>query len=429
MNPPGRRRTPFKPALKPPVLRHDGLSVTTGAGRGAQTALAAQDGGRLRGNFRTLPDAVRYFAEKANLPTATWRDLWQGQHARAFTVAGAMKGDLLADLRQAVDGAIRDGESLGKFRRRFDAIVAQHGWAHTGGRNWRSRVIYDTNIRTSFMAGKYAQLTDPDMLARHPYWEYRHYMLDNPRLEHKAWNGRILRHDDPWWRTHYPPNGWGCHCDVLPVSNRRLRELGKTGPDPAPDDLGEVPPEWQYNVGEAAWAQPVAAAALGQAGKYRWTDVPGPGPAAFGRPEVLPSTLAGMPLGHGMDADGIRALWAEQFGPQSILTDASGGRVVLTDRIVERWLTTPDQRRGGRERYLPLLRQLVERPAEIWTNWVVNEAGEYMLRRRLVSAIEAADGSMELVAIDATAGGIALDWVTGAQAAGLRQGQLVWGQP
>ncbi|HJU39347.1 MAG TPA: phage minor head protein, partial [Tahibacter sp.] len=221
MGSPSRPGTTFKTASKRPLLRSNPQWGIRVAGRGAEAVLAGDSPTpKIRGNFRTMPEAVRYFGEKANLPSATWRDLWQGQHARAFTVAGAMKADLLGDLRQAVDGAIRDGESLGKFRQRFDDIVARHGWAHTGSRNWRTKVIYDTNVRTSFMAGKYAKLTDPDMLARHPYWEYRHYTRDNPRLEHKAWNGLILRHDDPWWQVHFPPNGWGCHCDVLPASAR-----------------------------------------------------------------------------------------------------------------------------------------------------------------------------------------------------------------
>lgn len=41
----------------------------------------------------------------------------------AFTVAGAMKEDLLCDLRQSVDKAISEGMSLASFRHQFKEIV------------------------------------------------------------------------------------------------------------------------------------------------------------------------------------------------------------------------------------------------------------------------------------------------------------------
>ena len=44
----------------------------------------------------------------------------------------------------------------------------------------------------------------------------------------------VLRHDDPWWDTNYPPNGWGCKCYVETLNQRMLERLGKDGPDEAP---------------------------------------------------------------------------------------------------------------------------------------------------------------------------------------------------
>ena len=57
-----------------------------------------------------------------------------------------------------------------------------------------------------------------------PYWRYRHSNLSNvPREQHLEWNGMVLRHDDPWWNTHYPPNGWGCKCWVEALSESDMR--------------------------------------------------------------------------------------------------------------------------------------------------------------------------------------------------------------
>jgi hypothetical protein len=42
-----------------------------------------------------------------------------------------------------VDKAITGGTTLEDFRKDFDRIVAKHGWDYNGGRNWRSKVIYE----------------------------------------------------------------------------------------------------------------------------------------------------------------------------------------------------------------------------------------------------------------------------------------------
>ena len=167
------------------------------------------------------------------MPTRAWTDIWEAQHDSAFVVAGAMRDELLDDLRGAVTSAIEDGTTLAQFRQEFDDIVARHGWQYNGGRDWRTRVIYDTNLRTSYAAGRWAQLQA--VKSRRPYWRYRHsHASENPRLHHLGWDGLVLSADDPWWQTNFPPNGWGCKCYIDALSERDLKRLGKDGPDKAP---------------------------------------------------------------------------------------------------------------------------------------------------------------------------------------------------
>lgn len=214
---------------------------------------------------RPFDEAIAFFRQKLNIPAEHWDDLWKMMHTKGFMVAGAMQDDLLEDLRQAVDSAISEGATLQDFRKSFDGIVEKYGWIYKGGRNWRTKVIYDTNVRTAYMAGRYRQMADPDVTALRPYFMYRHGDSRNPREQHLAWNGLVLRYDDPFWKTHYPPNGWGCKCKVLSLSQRDLVKMGKAGPDKAPkietrtyeDRNGnkhQVPvgidPGWDYNVGQ-----------------------------------------------------------------------------------------------------------------------------------------------------------------------------------
>lgn len=191
-------------------------------------------------------EQIAFLRQKLNLPTERWTDIERSAHDRAFVVAGAMQADLLDGLRQAVDRAVSAESTLADFRRDFLATVEKQGWkdftgddratqGRTGGRGlaWRTRTIYQTNIAASYAAGRWQQLNDPDLLAARPYWRYVHSdFVGNPRPRHKAWgdSGLTLRHDHPFWKTHFPPNGWGCRCSVKAVAKP------KDGDDTAPPD-------------------------------------------------------------------------------------------------------------------------------------------------------------------------------------------------
>ncbi len=73
--------------------------------------------------------------------------------------------------------------------------------------------------------------------AAFPYWQYVHSGARHPRKQHLAWNGTVLRADDPFWDWAYPPNGWGCGCRVRPVSEAGLKRQGRHGVDQAPERL------------------------------------------------------------------------------------------------------------------------------------------------------------------------------------------------
>ncbi len=218
----------------------------------------------LRAVFK-LPfvEQLAFFRGKLNIPTRRWDDLWKDQHAKGFMVAGATKADILADFRTAVDKAISQGTTLEEFRADFDAIVHKHGWSYNGGRNWRSEVIYSTNIRTSYAAGRWAQLTDPEQMEVLPYLRYNHGDSRVPRPDHLAWDGVTLPADDPWWKTHYTPNGWGCKCYVTGATRSEAEAARKAGKGSAPESpidpkTGEpkgIDKGWGYNVGEAGQAE------------------------------------------------------------------------------------------------------------------------------------------------------------------------------
>lgn len=198
-------------------------------------------------------EQLEFFRQKLNLPTQRWDDIKRAAHDRAFIVAGAGTADLLDDLQQAVFSRMADGRGLEAFRKDFRRIVATHGWhgwkgeGSAAGEAWRTKVIYQTNMATSYAAGRYKQLTDPDFLKLRPWWRYVHADgVIHPRPLHEEWGAirLTLRHDDPFWDTHFPPNGWGCGCRVTPVD----------APDPGdatapPEGWDQIDPKTGAQVG------------------------------------------------------------------------------------------------------------------------------------------------------------------------------------
>ena len=214
-------------------------------------------------------EAIEHIRAKLAVPTKRWDDMLGEVHVKAFTVAGATKLDLLKDLHGAVATAIEKGQSINQFRQQFDKTVAKHGWEYKGTRGWRTRVIYDTNLRTAHMAGRHKQVQR--VKKKRPFQIYMTVGDQQVRPEHAAWHKLVLPVDDPWWDTHYPPNGWGCRCYINTANQRQLDRQGLS-PAKAPkietsqrintgtgEDYGQVPNGidvgWNYNVGKA-WLGP-----------------------------------------------------------------------------------------------------------------------------------------------------------------------------
>lgn len=187
---------------------------------------------------------IKHLQQKLGLPTERWDDIIGRAHDRAFIVAGAAKADLLADLQAELVRRATDGKGLQAFRNEFKAIVAKHGWTGwTGegtkeGEAWRTRIIYQTNMATSYWAGRRAQMSDPEVLKLHPYWRYIHSdVVLNPRQTHLDWHGLTLLASHPFWQTHFVPNGIGCQCRITSVTRREGEASARAG-------LGEPPEGW-----------------------------------------------------------------------------------------------------------------------------------------------------------------------------------------
>lgn len=240
-------------------------------------------------------EAVAYLASKGFAITWDWEELWQEAQAQAFTVAKVTRLDILQDIRDAVETALKEGQTLAWFTKELTPVLQAKGWwgkqevtdEATGeisqvqlGSPYRLKTIYRTNIQTAYMAGRFQeQLANAD---DRPFWQYVAILDGRTRPSHRAMNGKVFRYDDPIWQYFYPPNGWGCRCRVKALSGSNLErrgllaessagmlDMGKVSlrsgeervmamfraTDPDTGKIITVTPDvgWSYNPGAAAW--------------------------------------------------------------------------------------------------------------------------------------------------------------------------------
>lgn len=184
--------------------------------------------------------AVDYLESKGYVITWNWQDMLDQAHDQSFTVAKAMRLDLLSDIRNALETALKGGQTLKQFIAALQPTLESQGWwgkqvivdsQGVGelvqlGSPRRLKTIYQTNLQSAYMAGRKA--TMEDTTDSHPYWRYIAILDGKTRPSHAALNGSVYRHDDPVWRAIYPPNGFNCRCRVTALTQSALNRRGLT---------------------------------------------------------------------------------------------------------------------------------------------------------------------------------------------------------
>lgn len=336
-------------------------------------------------------EQIDFLTQKRLKPTRAWTDAMQGDHDRAFVVAGVTDLAMLEEFHAAMIEGARTYD-IKAFAGEFDRLVEKYGWDYNGGRDWRIRTIFETNIRTSFMAGRLKQMRDPDMVKLRPYWMYVHAdtrVPMNPRELHLAWDGLVLRWDDPWWDIYFPPNDWKCSCGVHSLSERQLVAMGKSGPDTAPEIIrepythegtgvtGELPEGvgygWDYQPG-SLWEQGLVPSRLFSDPGNQGSD--GRNLVLIDTPTPMVDLIAASrpfqaaPMAEGLPSEDYIKAFLNPFGADIgnavLWTDAAGGRVTISEELFRSRDGSWKLHKRGRDLYTAMLAEAIMDPDEIW---------------------------------------------------------------
>ena len=189
-----------------------------------------------------IPKAATDYIKNKNLKVGfSYKDVWHEEHAASFTVAKAVQLDVLSDMHNAVIQAVEKGQSFDTFKKNLKPTLRQKGWwgrkemtdPLTGrtvdaqlGSDRRLKTIYNVNMRSAYQKGQYDRTMESDL---HPYLMYRIGPSVKHRQDHESWDGLILPKNDPFWDSHFPPNGWGCKCYTRAVTESQRKKYEAEG--------------------------------------------------------------------------------------------------------------------------------------------------------------------------------------------------------
>ncbi len=380
--------------------------------------------------YKALPpkEAIDYFRKKGYKIGFDWRDTWKEEHAHAFTVAKAMRNDILQDIRAAMDDAIANGTTFNDFSKRLKPTLTDKGWwgekleidPLTGeekivqlGSARRLRTIYNTNMRTAYAAGQWERIQRTKR--SRPYLRYIAVLDERTREQHRGWHDIILPIDHPFWQKFYPPNGWGCRCSVQQLSERDLERLGLSVTDDA--DLptqtrtyqdkrngrvitvpSGISPGFDFNPGQArlkAMTPPPLDKPLDVPYHGEPSKVPLPSPRKITQRELYPD---------GLEAEEYVEKFLKEFGATIAkpvtFKDVTGEQIIISADLFRtasgRWKVTKDMR----FEHLDLLANALKAPDEIWQQWEEYPKGRWTLRRKYLSRFITDKGTQAFALFD-----------------------------
>lgn len=182
--------------------------------------------------YRLSPaEALAYMQQRDTLTkTYDWRDLLRDEHAQQFTVSRLARLDLLESIRDQITRSVAGDLTRRDFNANAEELLAKAGWwgektvldpatgeaVTTTFDPARLKLIFDVNTRMAYSAGLWERAQRNGKT--HPYIRYITKGDERVRASHAAWSNVTLPIDDPFWQSHWPPNGWHCRCRVIPIS-------------------------------------------------------------------------------------------------------------------------------------------------------------------------------------------------------------------
>lgn len=176
-------------------------------------------------SIETFPNdaAADYIRGKAVADPANFGKLPDQLKQRAFAVAGIEQLDVLRRLRDII-AKLPEGASWDEAKKDLATEISPYAGGDLKAAKARAEHLLRVQGFQAYAVSRHQQ--QMATAKSFPYWKYETVGDKRVRAGHAALDGKVLRADDPWWKTHYPPWDWGCRCIVIALDEEDAQEIG-----------------------------------------------------------------------------------------------------------------------------------------------------------------------------------------------------------
>jgi SPP1 gp7 family putative phage head morphogenesis protein len=197
----------------------DRLVRILAAGMAAASSIGRR---RARLNARVMKASIidQYFDDMAYMPQSL-------QLVTDYTTA------INTELNIFTRDLIRENLPVASMKRKLADKFSALGVSPTNA--YQLENIARTQAQITYNAAKYKE--EQEDYIQDILWGYKYVTTGDERVrpEHAILEGVTLPKDDPFWKRYYPPNGWSCRCQVIPIfEKQKIKRPPKDAPSPDP---------------------------------------------------------------------------------------------------------------------------------------------------------------------------------------------------
>lgn len=164
-------------------------------------------------------EAIEYWKSRIPISNKDLETLSKEVKERVFYVAGLAKLDQVNLIHNKLLEALENGTTLETFKTEIAEVIKKQGWD-----KHRIETIFQTNMQTAYQAGRWKSMQRTKKYL--PYLQYSSVLDNRTRPQHSVLHGIVFPADNPFWDSHYPPNGFNCRCTVIPLSEYQVKKEG-----------------------------------------------------------------------------------------------------------------------------------------------------------------------------------------------------------